>query len=834
MHQGHTIKELAKAAGGKLQGAGAEEWIVSLLLDSRRLQHPEGTLFFAVVSARNDGHAYIDDLLKRGVKNFVISKPEFAEGREANFIVVKDTIIALQKIAAFHRNKFLIPVIGITGSNGKTMVKEWLYQLLHEDYHITRSPKSFNSQVGVPLSLWQLNEASTLGIFEAGISESGEMEKLEKMIQPTIGIITNVGEAHAEGFLNIKHKAKEKLRLFSNVKTLIYCKDHKDVNQALLEINALKGDASIQTFSWSQHSDANLRIMSILQQQNRSFITGKYDDREFDFEIPFADRASVEDAIHCACCMLVLGKDFDTIRSRMKHLSGIAMRLELKDAINNCSLINDSYNSDLESLRIAIDFLQQQQQHQRKTIILSDILQSGRGVLELYSEVGRLVETHGISRLIGIGPMLMRERKTFEQIPGLLFQCYESTDDFLKQMDSTQFQNEVILLKGARKFQFEKIVMLLEKKAHQTVLEINLNAVVNNLKVYQSLLKRETKVMAMVKAFSYGSGSFEIANVLQFHRVNYLAVAYADEGIELRRNGIQLPIMVMNPEERSFESMIAHQLEPEIYSLPLLEKFLQVLRLKRSENEARYKIHIELETGMHRLGFEESDLPALIEKITSSNMVMVASIFSHLAGSEDRGLDDFTQQQIARFTKMSDRFVKQFDYKILRHILNSNGISRHTAAQFDMVRLGIGLYGLDATPSVQQRLQPVSTLKTTISQIKHLQKGDTIGYGRIGKADNPTDIATVGIGYADGLPRSLSNGKGTMLVNGQPAPIIGNVCMDMTMLDVTGLENVNEGDEAIVFGQSPRVDEVAKAAGTIAYEILTGVSSRVKRVYFQE
>ncbi|MFN8277052.1 MAG: bifunctional UDP-N-acetylmuramoyl-tripeptide:D-alanyl-D-alanine ligase/alanine racemase [Chitinophagales bacterium] len=828
----YTLKDLAKAAGGKLVGSG-DLSVSQLLLDSRKLSHAEGVLFFAIISNRNDGHTYIDELIQRGVHAFVISKPEMAEGRAGSFIVVKDTVAALQKIATWHRQKFQLPVIGITGSNGKTMVKEWLYQLLHEDYHIARSPKSFNSQIGVPLSLWQLGPDDTLGIFEAGVSESGEMEKLEKMIRPTIGIMTNIGEAHAEGFLNIKHKTKEKLRLFGATEVLIYCKDHKEVNAALAEINALRSDAPIRTFSWSQHTEADLRILSLLQKQNHTYITAMYDEKEFDFEIPFADRASVEDAIHCACCMLVLKKDFQTIRDRMRLLTGIAMRLELKDAINNCSLINDSYNSDLESLRIAVDFLQQQQQHQKKTVILSDILQSGKGQLELYSEVARLLSAHKISRLIGIGTALKREHKTFEQIPGLHFECYETTEDFLKAVDTSTFNNEVILLKGARRFAFEKLVMLLEKKAHTTVLEIDLNALVNNLNVYKSLLRRETGVMAMVKAFSYGSGTYEIASALQFHRVNYLAVAYADEGIDLRKHGIRLPIMVMNPEERSFESMIAHQLEPDIYSLGLLEKFLQVLQLKRTAAEPRYKIHVELETGMHRLGFEGDDLGRLSDMIRQSDQVMVASVFSHLAASEDAALDAYTQKQIDTFETLSAPFIRQFDYKVLRHILNSNGISRHTAAQYDMVRLGIGLYGLDSSPAVQQRLMPVSTLKTTISQIKHLKKGDTVGYGRVGKVTGNKVMATVGIGYADGLPRSLSNGKGYMLVNGVKAPILGNVCMDMTMLDITGIE-AREGDEVVVFGARPRVEEVAAASGTIAYELLTGISGRVKRVYFQE
>ncbi|MBS1613535.1 MAG: bifunctional UDP-N-acetylmuramoyl-tripeptide:D-alanyl-D-alanine ligase/alanine racemase, partial [Bacteroidetes bacterium] len=717
-------------------------------------------------------------------------------------------------------------------------VKEWLYQLLHEDYHIVRSPKSYNSQIGVPLSLWQINSEHDLGLFEAGISEAGEMDKLEKIIQPNIGIFTNIGEAHNEGFLNIRHKTKEKLKLFVNADVLIYCNDYPDINQSISEINALsKGsddtENKIKVFTWSMANDADVRITSIMQRNGHSLITCMHKLQEIDFELPFTDKASVENAIHCLCAMLYLGKDAATIKERMTHLTRIAMRLEMKDAINNCSIINDSYNSDLGSFKIAVDFLKQQNQQPRKTVILSDILQSGRGEIELYAEVAAILQQNNIQRFIGIGPSLMRQRKLFEKNEAMQTECYESTDEFLKNLDSSSFHNEVILLKGARKFRFEVIGKFLEKKAHETVLEINLNAVTNNLKAYQKLLKPSTKIMAMVKAFSYGSGSFEIANVLQFNRVDYLTVAYADEGIELRRNGITVPIMVMNPEQRSFEAMIHYNLEPEIYTLSLFDRFAEVLALLKNGSSEPYKIHIELETGMNRLGFTEEELPALIERIQLNHQVQIASVFSHLAASEDKDYDDFTKEQIKNFERMSAQLTSAFSYPIIRHILNSTGITRHTKSQFDMVRLGIGLYGLDGSGKLQDKLIPVSTLKTTISQIKHLKKGDSVGYGRVGKVSKNKTIATVGIGYADGLSRKLSNGKGSMLVNGALAPIIGNVCMDMAMLDITGIE-AKEGDEVIVFGDNPRIETVAQAAETIAYEILTGISARVKRVYFQE
>lgn len=840
MNSEYKLSEVAKAIGGKLISKSKKDSAIrELVIDSRKLTHADVSLFFALSGQKLDGHQYITDLYKKGVRSFVVSKAEAAEQLpDAGIVVVKDTLMALQKLAAYHRSKFTYPVIAITGSNGKTIVKEWLYQLLHEEESIVRSPKSFNSQIGVPLSIWNMSSENTLAIFEAGISEPDEMLKLERMLKPTIGVFTNIGEAHSEGFLNIRHKTKEKLKLFVNSEVLIYCKDYTDIHHSIAEINALaRGtdttEDKIKTFNWSRNGEADVLVQSVLVHEGKCMIHCLYGLKEFEFTIPFTDQASVENAINSACVMLYLGKSTDQIKERMAHLTGIAMRLEMRDAINGCSLINDSYNSDINSLRIAIDFLNQQNQHPRKTIILSDILQSGKNEPELYEDVAKLLIQNQIHRFIGIGTSLVRQKKMLEKNEALEVHCYESTEEFMKQIDTTLFQNEAILLKGARKFRFEVIGKLLEKKAHETVLEINLNAIAHNLKTYQSLLKPDTKIMAMVKAFSYGSGSFEIANVLQFNRCDYLAVAYTDEGVELRKNGITLPIMVMNPEQSSFEQMIKHRLEPEIYSLQLLEKFEETLSLLYGLQEPPYPIHIELETGMNRLGFVADELPELIQRINENVQLKIASVFSHLAASEDKTYDGFTKQQIKEFETMSEQICRSFDYKILRHVLNSNGITRHSKAQLDMVRLGIGLYGIDASQKVASKLMNVSTLKTTISQIKQLKKGETVGYGRVGKVSKDKTIATVGIGYADGLSRRLSNKVGRMLVDGKLAPIIGNVCMDMTMLDVTGIDAA-EGDEVIVFGNNPTVEEVAEAAETIPYEILTGISARVKRIYFQE
>ncbi len=837
MRTEYSIAKIEQMCGGKLYPRfDADASISYLMIDSRRLRHASDALFFAIKGKRQDGHHFIPDLIKNGVRNFMVTdETVIAKYPNTNFILVKDAIAALQKIAIAHRKQFDIPVIGITGSNGKTIVKEWLYQLLSDDYHIVRNPKSFNSQIGVPISVWQMNAEHTLGIFEAGISEPDEMLKLEKIIQPTIGLFTNIGEAHSEGFLNLKHKTKEKLRLFAGVNTLVYCKDYGDINQAISEINSfsakLEDDHKINLFSWSAHTDANLRVASILQQRNKSFISVNYKETEFDVEIPFADKASIENAIHCISIMLILEEPIEVIQGRLKNLTGVEMRLEMKEAINNCTLINDAYNSDIESIRIALDFLSQQQQHAKRTVILSDVHQSGRNDPDLYQLVAGLLKEQKVDRFIGVGKNIFRQKKYFEDSGLKEVHLYNTTDELFQAISSDWFKNETVLLKGARLFEFERIEKLLERKSHRTVLEINLNALVDNLKAFQSLLKPNTKTMAMVKAFSYGIGSYEIASTLQFNNVDYLAVAYADEGVELRKNGITLPIMVMNPEEAAFDAIINFNLEPEIYSISLLKSFLAAVK---EANMGESKIHLELETGMNRLGFNEEELATAIDIIKESQIVQIASVFSHLVASEDKKEDKFTATQIEKFEQLSERVTKEFNYPIIRHILNTSGILRHTNAQYEMVRLGIGLYGIGSFPNGDHKLIPVSTLKTTVSQIKEVEKGQSVGYGRAGKADKAVTIATVGIGYADGLPRSLSQGKGKMHIKGKSYPIIGNICMDMTMIDITENEGVKEGDEVIVFGAEPLVSLVAEWANTIPYEILTGISGRVKRLYLHE
>ena len=827
--QEYSINEILKIIKGEIINISVPEiFVKNLIIDSRKLITPDNSLFFAIVTKRNNGHKYIDELYEKGVRNFIVSEtPENIEKyKDANFIKVKNSLAALQVLGAYHRKKFDIPIIGITGSNGKTIIKEWLFQLMCDDKKIVRSPKSFNSQIGVPLSVWQMDSEHELAIFEAGISETDEMDKLQAIIQPTIGLFTNIGQAHDENFIHTNQKIAEKLKLFTKVKTLIYCADHLEIKERLVQTENLK---NIKTFTWSNKSNADLVIKKSSRKDHLTKIEGLYKNQKVEITIPFTDVASIENAIHCWSTLLLLEYDNEIIAHRMSNLSSVALRLELKEGINNCSIINDSYNSDINSLSIAIDFLNQQKQHRKKTIILSDILQSGRDEDDLYGEVAKLLTDKEIDRIIGIGKSISRQKEKFT----IEKTFYNSTTDFVKDFPFSEFHDETILLKGARIFKFEKIGKTLQQKAHETVLEINLNSLVHNLNYYRSLLKPETKLMAMVKAFSYGSGSYEIANILQYHQVDYLTVAYTDEGVELRKAAITAPIMVMNPEEQSFDAMLKYNLEAEIYSFRILGLFEEALTRNFKDTDKKGFVHIKLDTGMHRLGFEKSDMTELIQRITDNPYIIVKSIFSHLAASDDQEQDDFTRKQISSFTEMSNIICEKLSYPVLRHILNSAGVSRFREAQFEMARLGIGLYGVACNEVEQNLLQNVSTLKTIISQIKKIPKGESIGYGRKCFAKKDMLIATVPIGYADGLNRILGNGNGKLFVNGQLAEIVGNICMDICMLDITDIP-ANEGDDVIVFGAEISISKLAADMNTIPYEVLTSVSRRVKRIYYQE
>lgn len=805
------FSQLPPVTNGKLMQLVEDKAVQTLLTDSRKSVIAEGSVFFAIAGTRHDGHAHLQELYQLGVRQFVVEKPmEVSAFPSANICQVQSSIDAIQKIAAHHRAPFSIPVIGITGSNAKTIIKEWLYQMLSPDLSVVKNPGSYNSQLGVPLSVWQMQPHHQLGIFEAGISKPNEMEKLENIIQPTIGIFTNIGTAHDEGFHSRQEKIAEKLKLFKNVKTLIYCFHHQAIHH---QAQALK----IPTLTWGSGEGADIVI-----QPNGSKCQVRYRDQKFDLSLPFHDAASVENALHCTATLLHLGYRGSEIQNRLLQLKSVAMRLELKQGINHCQLIDDTYNNDLAGLRISLDFLASQQK-KKKTIILSDILQSGLSDEELTIKIAELIQSSNVNRLIGIGEKLRANAHHFPG--GSLF--FDSTDSFLASRAWENFDSEVILVKGARPFQFEKIVNVLQRKIHGTVMEIDLNKMVHNLNFFKSKLKPGVKLMVMVKAFAYGSGSEEVANLLQYHQVDYLGVAYADEGVELRKNNIALPILVMNPAEESFQHLLESRLEPVMYNQKMLKAFLVFV------GDAPATLHIETDTGMHRLGFDLEDAPEIVRQLHSKPNVKIASVFSHLAGADESVHDGFSQQQFNAYQSFYQAITTPLNIRPLRHILNSPGILRLPDFQMDMVRLGIGLYGVNPTEQAFEQLQPVATLKTVISQIKHIKNGDTIGYGRKGVAEKDMQLATIAIGYADGFNRGFSKAKGVVLVRGQRAPVVGNVCMDMTMVDVTGID-AREGDEAIIFGSGLPIQEVAERLGTIPYEILTNTSERVKRVFFAE
>jgi len=841
----YAIQHIAEIVGGSFLQFRGDDVVEHLLLDSRRLIFPDTSLFFSLKGPRRDGGLFIEELYKRGVRNFVVGGalpgPEPSgdgtlpgEGAlaGANIVRVDDTLAALQRLAAFHRRAFSIPVIGITGSNGKTTVKEWLNQLLEDSYQVVRSPKSYNSQIGVPLSVWQLNESHELAIFEAGISRKGEMDNLQRIIQPAIGIFTNIGEAHSEGFLNRAEKAEEKLRLFTESAVLIYNGDQPDVVTAVNEW-LREGGSRPQPFAWGHAGNVTVRVDAVEKNGGAARVRVTYLGQKMSFDVPFTDDASIENVMHCICVLLYLGRPAEQINQRLQLLTPIAMRLELKGGINHCSIINDSYSADLSSLSLALDFLFQQRQHPRRSVILSDFLESGQDEDSLYSTIARMLAQRKIDRLVGIGPRISLHADIIAKWFTAPAVFYPSVEEFKKALFQLHFRDETILLKGARVFEFEDIDRLLSEQIHQTVLEINLDALTNNLGQYRGRLDPSTQLMAMVKAFSYGSGSFEIANRLQRDGVDYLGVAYADEGVVLRKGGIHMPIMVMNTENSSFDLLVQYNLEPVIYSFTLLQGFDKWLK---GEGVLNFPVHIELETGMNRLGFPSEtteELDVLIRALKSANF-KIQSVFSHLAASEEAQQDNFTQQQGGIYRSAIARIQEALPYPFLRHIANSAAIVRQPELRMGMVRLGIGLYGVDSSDSHQLDLREVSTLKSTIAQIKRLREGETVGYNRRGIAGRETVIATVRIGYADGYPRRLGNGVGKMWVNGRLAPVIGSVCMDMTMIDISGILDVEEGDEVVVFGKELPVSQLAHWAGTIPYEILTGVSQRVRRVYFEE
>ena len=824
----YTIEKVTTLIGARRYGDKDAD-ISFVLTDSRSLCFPEETLFFALKSERNDGHNYIPELYGRGVRNFVVETvPEDWNKRypDSNFLKVVGSLEALQRLAERHRDEYLIPVVGITGSNGKTMVKEWLYQLLSPQMVVTRSPRSYNSQIGVPLSVLLLNENTQVGVFEAGISQPGEMSALRDIIQPTIGVFTCLGSAHQENFPSLEAKCKEKLHLFHDTQAIVYSLDDEVLNRCLDEYD-YKGEK----LCWSAKDEkAVFYIKSIEKKDVETTVTYTWKNgKEAQYRLPFIDDASVENSITCAVTALQLGVTQAALGERVAQLEPVAMRLEVKEGQHGCTLINDSYNSDFNSLDIALDFMNRRPDHKgrRRTLILSDILQSGDADKDLYNKVAFLCEKRGVEKFIGIGEGLLGQRSAFRHLGKKHF--FATVNAFIHSDVFANLHDEVILLKGARQFGFDRLTELLVKKVHETVLEVNLNAVVDNLNWYRSFLKPETKLVCMIKADAYGAGAVEIAKTLQDHRVDYLAVAVADEGVTLRKNGITSNIMIMNPEMSSFKTLFDYDLEPEVYCFRLLDA---LVKAAQKEGISGFPVHIKLDTGMHRLGFDpQKDMDELISQLKHQNAIIPRSVFSHFVGSDADSFDGFSARQFALFEEGSGKLQSAFKHKIIRHMDNSAGIEHFPERQMDMCRLGLGLYGIN--PRTNKIINNVSTLKTTILQLRHVPAGDTVGYSRKGTIEHDSLIAAIPIGYADGLNRHLGNRHCYCLVNGKKAAYVGNICMDVAMIDVTGID-CKEGDSVEIFGDHLPVTVLSDVLDTIPYEVLTTVSNRVKRVYFQD
>ncbi len=814
--------DIARITGGTL--IGSPDVVVSeLVTDSRQLSFTEEIAFVAIRGKNHDGHQYIANLYQKGIRTFIVEKlPENTSGySSAAFIQTDSSVEALQKIASYRRKAFNSPVIAITGSAGKTIVKEWLADIMSLTLPVIRSPRSYNSQIGVPLSVWKLDEKYRLGIFEAGISQMGEMEKLRKIIDPTIGVITNIGDAHRENFPDYHTKASEKLKLFRNSSAIIFCSDHKIIRE-LIDSDENLGKKELVSWSVQNKSASVYAVIFILPSGNTG-LNLTFRGVSFLFEVPFQDRASIENAITVASVCLYMGVSQDIIDRGLRGLVSVPMRMEMKGGINNCQLIEDYYNSDPGSLGMAIDYLLAQN-GKKTTLILSDFVQAGRSDEDLYGEVAGLIRKTEISRFIGIGRALTSCRHLFRPDDRFFY----TTDEYIRSVITTDYRNEIILLKGARIFEFEKIAKVLEQQVHQTVLEINLDAISHNLNKFRSYLDPSVKIMAMVKAFAYGSGSSEIASFLEYHRVGYLAVAYADEGVGLRNSGVTLPVMVMNPDPSAADLMIKYNLEPELYSFASFRSFVTVAE---RHGLIGYPVHIKIDTGMHRLGFLPEEVDELVKEIHDMECIRIISVFSHLSASEDPQLDDFTRKQVQIFLEAAGKIREAVTYPFLRHILNSSGIIRMPEYQFEMVRPGIGIYGAGSFEGVE--LKQAGRFKTRISQVKKVKKGEPVGYGCSDVSDSDRIIAILPVGYADGLKRKMGNSRGSLFIKGKRVPIIGNVCMDMCMADITGTDAV-EGDEAEIFGENIPVNEIAEICETIPYEILTSIPERVKRVFYRE
>jgi alanine racemase len=798
-------------------------WAVSeLVYDSRKLTFPAQSLFFAIKTDKNDGHLYIQELVKKKVKNFVVSESlENFKDFDANFYQVDDPVLAMQQIAAKHRKQFNYQVLGITGSNGKTIVKEWLSSILSNDFSVIKSPNSYNSQIGVPLSVWQMNDNYGFAIFEAGVSQKNEMDKLEVIIKPNIGILTNIGNAHSGFFENDKEKLLEKLKLFKNSNSIVFNNDDVLIRETLTNNDF----SHLQKISWGKHKNSFYTITSQKQLQNSTVIEFSHSSEWL--EIPFLDTASVENVLHISALLMFMGYSLSYISKQLLSLSPLNMRMEIKEAQNHSIIINDTYSLDINSLRIALDFLSTQTQFSKRTLIISDFEQVNWKEKE-FLELSCLLDNYNINKMVVVGNEMRKHHHLFPVVEKYF---YASTNELLSYLDEIDIRDEAVLIKGARSFRFERVVQALQLKTHQTILQVDLSALIHNLHFFKKLLQPETKIMAMVKAMSYGLGDAELINELCYHQVDYLAVAYADEGIELRKRNITRPIIVLGAEDTGFDLMIRYHLEPEIFNLFYLKKLISTLQ--NYPDIKSFPVHIKVDTGMHRLGFDEDETDEMLQLVNACSQLRIASVFTHLAASEDAEEDEFTINQIHSFNKFCKRIDDKISYPYMKHVLNTAGIIRFPEVQFDMVRLGLGLYGFSPVPEIRQHLQPVINFRSVITQKKKKKKGDTVGYNRTFVAPKDMQIAIVPVGYADGFPKEFSNGVGTMLIQQQKCPIVGKVCMDMTMIDVTGL-NVSIGDEVVIYDAKNSLEKISTSIDKTSYELLTAISRRVPRIYVRE
>lgn len=816
-----SINEISDLLTNNRSDIGLYSDIHYVSIDSRMITDPATTLFVAIIGKNSDGHSFIPKLIDNGVRNFIVNKnftPPKSD-KKYNLIYTKDTVEALQQISKSHRLKFQKPILSITGSNGKTITKEWLYQLLYKDIKISRSPKSYNSQIGVPLSLCMLDIESDLGIIEAGISQPGEMSSLQAIIKPNIGLITNIGLAHQENFKSLKQKAEEKLQLFKDCNHIIYCKDNPELEELIIKLIP-----KANRFSWSMKEDADLKIEKINYSGELASIRYSFKGNSHKVSVPFKDSASIENSVSCLAFCLQSDLLYSNVVSNFECLQSVDMRMDIKQGINNCTILNDSYNSDTHSLNIDLSLMSAQSENKKRIVILSDIIQQSTNLKKLYSEVHTMISGHKVDTFISIGKNIGKYSDIFNTLNHIHF---ETTSDLINSDILKEVENSFILLKGARQFQFERISSILEQKKHTSVLEINMSALRENINYFRSFLKGDTRLMAMVKAHSYGIGVVQAAKLHQSLNINYLAVAIVDEGVELRKNNIELPIVIMNPEEHGYNSIIDYNLQPNLYNFKVLKSFHKAVQQSGLNN---YPIHIKVETGMNRLGFEYEEIDEVLNFLSEDNTLRVKSVFSHLSASGEKEHDTFTENQIFIFNQIKNKFNKSFDYKILYHILNSGGIERFSNYQYDMVRLGIGMYGIS---SVEHKLSNVATLKTIISQTKQVKKESSVGYSRKGRTNEDTKIGILPIGYADGLDRRCGNGNISFIVNGKQAKTIGNICMDMCMINLSGID-ASEGDEVVIFGDNQRIDKLADNIGTIPYEILTSISQRIKRIYIHE